>query len=181
MNNKKQLYESIMMAVAKEVKKAIFEANKEKFNNSEAYRFLKIYAVKAIVMTMGKNAKANDTTDSVKMKIKIGKATKDVHITMCYRNNPEVAVSQSKMMNMKNMAFISDNKIYIVDGDILRANWGNKAVCRIDGSYLDRIDERSLMTKFSLKFLKDNASDIISMTDEAIEMYDKAYNEMSLK
>ena len=151
-----RLYESIMTAISKEIKNVLNEAGKEKFNNNEAYRFLKIYTVKAILMTMGKNAKTNDTSDAVKMKMKIGKVTKDVHVTMCYRNIPEVAISQSKMMNMKNIAFISDNKIYIVDGDVLRANWGNKAVCKIGDAYLDRIDERSLMTKFSLNFLKDN-------------------------
>ena len=179
--NKKQLYESIMNSVAKEVKRALNEAGSEKFNNSEAYRFLKLYVVKAILMTMGSAAKVNDSTDSIKMKIKIGRSLKDVHVTMCYKGSDEIGVSQSKMLNMKNMAFISENKIYIVSGDLLRENWGNKAVCRTDTAYTDRIGERSIMTKFKLEFLKNNASDIISMTEDAIVMYETAYNEMSIK
>ena len=179
--NKKQLYESIMASVAKEVKKALNEAGPEKFNNSEAYRFLKLYVVKAIIMTMGSAAKVNDSTDSVKMKIKIGRSLKDVNVTMCYKGSNEVGISQSKMMNMKNMAFISDDKIYIVNGDFLRENWNNKSVCRTDTTYTDRIGERSVMTKFKLEFLKENASDIISMTNDAIAMYETAYNEMSIK
>lgn len=181
--NNKVLYESILSAISKEIKKVLYEAKTDNFNNGEAYRFLKIYVAKVIIMTLGeKNAKLDNSTDSVKMKLKIGKTTKDVHLSMCYNDKNEVAVSQSKMMWMKNIAFISDNKIYIVNGDLLRANWGNEDVCRIDRSvYFDRLKESSKMTRFNLDFLKTNASDIISLTEEAAEKYQTSYNEMNLK
>ena len=185
--DKRQLYESIMATVAKEVKKALNEDNKN-FNNAEAYRFLDLYVTKAIKMTMGDNVELpkKSTSDTkkfrpIKLILKIGKTKKDAYISMCYHDKHEVAVSQSKMMSMKYLAFICDGKIYVVNGDILRSNWGNKNVCYIETrTYRDAIGEDSMMTNFNLDFLKENAEDVISMTDDAIMMYEKAYNEMSL-
>lgn len=181
-NNKKQLYESIMASIAKEVKKALNEAKTDNFNNGEAYRFLKFYAAKAIKMTLGEtSAELAETKNQLLMRLKIGKSLKTVNLTMCYINQNNVALSEAKMRNAKNIAFISNNKIYIVDGNFLRTNWGNKSVCKIDPApYRDRLGEIQMLTRFNLEFLKNNASDVISLTDEATAMYNTAYDEMSL-
>lgn len=178
--NKIILYENIIKNISKSIKNILNEAST--LNNVNAYRFIQIYVVKAIKMTLGENnAILLDIPQEIKMRLKIGRTTKITNILLYYNFKNTLAISQAKMLYTKNIAFICDNNIYIINGDLLRANWSNNNACKIlKNTYNDALKEKSLMTEFNIEFLKNNAENIIPLTDDAAIMYNNAYEKMNI-
>ena len=110
-------------------------------NNSLAYGFAK-NVVRPIMMDAYKAANSNakvsiteSTSDKFKpinFTIKEGRSSKKA-----YNGKGVIALSMYNMMYAKNIGFIHENVCYLVDGDVLRANWApltKKSRMYTDGS-----------------------------------------------
>lgn len=121
-------------------------------NNSLAYGFAK-NVVCPIMMDAYKaaNSKAKvslteSTSDKFKpinFTIKEGRSSKKVSV-MAYNGNGVIALSMYNMMYAKNIGFIHENVCYLVDGDVLRANWA--ALTKKNRMYTDGSGISSEMT-----------------------------------
>ena len=121
-------------------------------NNSLAYGFAK-NVVCPIMMNAYKAANSNakvslteSTSDKFKpinFTINEGRSSKKVSV-MAYNGNGVIALSMYNMMYAKNIGFIHENVCYLVDGDVLRANWA--ALTKKNRMYTDGCGISSEMT-----------------------------------
>ena len=121
-------------------------------NNSLAYGFAKNVVCPIMMdayMAANPNAKTSLTeSNSDKFKpinftIKEGRSTKKVSV-MAYNGKGVIALSMYNMMYAQNIGFIHENVCYLVDGDVLRANWA--ALTKKSRMYTDGSGIRSEMT-----------------------------------
>lgn len=145
-------------------------------NNSAAYGFsknvIRPLIMKVLAATDSKKAvNVGKTTDKFKpidIEVKVGRSKRILSVVMTY-DDKVIALSMFNMMNERNIVFMFNQNIYIVDGKTLVANWSN--VLTHIRSYYDGCAIRSQMTYADIPKLIMLASEQYVIPDEDWNAY----------
>lgn len=155
-------------------------------NNSNAYGFAKnvacpimmnAYSQKYPKSKVSVTASMSDKFKPINFTAKNGMAKTQFSV-IAYSGSGVIALSMYNMMYAKNVAFIDGNICYLVNGDVLRANWKNimsKMRCYTDGSNI-----RSEMTYADVEKVKELSFDKLEVSAADMEKYTAKLEEYKL-
>lgn len=142
-------------------------------NNSLAYGFVRNIVSNVIIKAFTeKGVKASmvqstGTFKPIELKVTgIGKVS-------CLAGNVQdgaLALSMYHMMYAKNIGFIYNNNVYILNGDILRANWENIMSCK-PSLYTDGVGTKTSMTYAEVSKLVELASSVLPLSETLVKYY----------
>lgn len=142
-------------------------------NNSLAYGFVRNIVsnviIKAFAETGVKGTQVKSIGEFKPVEVKIPKIGKVSCLTAARRDGL-MALSMYHMMYAKNIGFIWNNNVYIVDGDILRANWNN-IMSKNPALYTDGSGIKTSMTYAEVDKIASLASSSIKLPDTLAKYY----------
>lgn len=152
-------------------------ASNSSLNNSIAYGYVKNVIAKTIINVAtlnGVKCKIIETTNKFKpIEIKLGR-----RVVSCIANSKSdgtIALSLYHMMNAKNIGFIHNNSVYIIDGDVLRSNWNS--ILSNHNKYVDGCGSTSVMTYANIDSIIALADTTYKLDNELVEFIEKKKNE----
>lgn len=144
-----------------------------KLNNSLAYGFCKNVAANVIIKTLSTSKQKYEHVQSVNsdfkpVEIKCGR--KKISVLAGNINNGTIALSMYHMMYSKNISFIYNSSVYVVNGDILRANWNN-IMARNPKLYTDGVGMKTSMTYADVDKIASIAESITKISEDLQTYY----------
>lgn len=154
-------------------------------NNANAYGFCKNGIRPVIIDVLESNGYKctipTSTKDFTPITIKTKKGNKAKEMSVIgYMGTETIAVSMYNMLGNKDLVFIADNKVYIVNIADLQANWS--AAMASMSKYHDGCGTASEMSHMKPDFLKSMASTIaFDMSEDTVSKYNAAYHKFTVE
>lgn len=150
-----------------------------KLNNSLAYGFCKNVAANVIIKTLSTSKQKYEhvqSTNSEFKPIEIKCGRKKISILTGNVHNDTIALSMYHMMYSKNVSFIYDAAVYVVNGDVLRSNWNN-IMSRNPKLYTDGVGMKTSMTYADIDKVIAIAESVTPISEELQAYYKEKQEE----
>lgn len=150
-----------------------------KLNNSLAYGFCKNVAANVIIKTLSTSKQKYEhvqSTNSEFKPIEIKCGRKKISVLAGNVHNDTIALSMYHMMYSKNVSFIYDAAVYVVNGDVLRSNWNN-IMSRNPKLYTDGVGMKTSMTYADIDKVIAIAESVTPISEELQAYYKEKQEE----